>query len=287
MGLFKKKFRNFQVNTLADVKLIGERCISDSENNSEKIIQAILVGDDEEVIQVSLYDWQKKFFLFQKLNTNILVENNHFEINIELPGFILCRNGFEMEIVSYNLLCSKNLSLIDQEMPEKLRLEPLSTERRQYLHKTIRKYFTTEHAKNSKLWTSLADNEMLEPKRKALNETKLVKKKSLPTCGYCKMIGHRESTFGKVRCPLKKKDCSIMETKTISIVSDTETKHSVIDIAASAIVQSDDSFDLIEIDTTELEQEQLNDDSDHIQYPLSDYNILVEDIDVIPDVTQD
>lgn len=279
MGVFKKKIRNCPVNSLSDVKMLAERCLDGDEAklNPERMIQAILVGDDEETIQVPLYNWQTKFALFQKLNTNILVANNHFEMNIELPGFVLCRNGLDTEIVSYNLLSNKNMALLDQEMPAKLLLEPLSSERRHYLYTNVREYFTTEEAKNSKLWNSMAGTEVADLKRKSPNDIQFGKrtKRSLPTCGYCKLVGHRETAFGKVRCPKKKKDCSILETSTHSFPPEPD---SVIDIAASAIVDDDDddSIDSL-IGINELESEGQPNATDS-QHQLSDYNLLVEDI---------
>ncbi|CAG2122168.1 unnamed protein product, partial [Medioppia subpectinata] len=86
MGVFKKKFRNCDVNSLQDVYQIAERCCGPSNS-----ITPVLVGNDSGDIEFPLLDWNEKFSHINNLDASILTANNHFEISNEVPGLVLCR----------------------------------------------------------------------------------------------------------------------------------------------------------------------------------------------------
>lgn len=227
MATFRKKLRNCTVNSLDDVRLIAEHCIAttttttmttaiQSDTVENKLIQAILVGTDDEQLQIPLYDWKKRFEMIRQLKQQVINDNLHFDISIDTPGLIQCRKNVKSEFVQYRLIDNENISLVQiNSLPNKLILEPLPTERRFYLYENVREHFTDNRC--HKLWDcdcdTLESMRQKQPKRKLNKEIAKDEKKSKiqrPRCSYCKQIGHRESAFGKVQCPKKRSDSELL-----------------------------------------------------------------------------
>ncbi len=135
MGVFKKKFRNCDINSLQDIYQIAERCCGPSNS-----ITAILVGNDNGDIIFPLFDWNEKFVRINNLDTGILMNNNHFEISNEVPGLVLCRKLVNSDTISYALIASEDLDSISGELPEILEIEGISIERKKYLFKNISEF---------------------------------------------------------------------------------------------------------------------------------------------------
>ncbi|OTF74134.1 hypothetical protein BLA29_009809, partial [Euroglyphus maynei] len=135
MGVLKKKLRSCRIDSLYELKMFADRCCLSGNGSDEHHIQTFLVGNDFGQITLDLYDWTLKLAMIQKIDTNVLTDNNHFEIGIDLPGFVLCRKTIHPNetIVSYRLVANECLSLITDDLPPRLELQSLSSERLSYL----------------------------------------------------------------------------------------------------------------------------------------------------------
>ncbi|XP_054154022.1 uncharacterized protein LOC128952625 [Oppia nitens] len=138
MGVFKKKFRNCDINSLKDVYMIAERCCGPTES-----ITPVLVGNDDGDVEFPLLDWNDKFAHINNLDANILNSNNHFEISNEVPGLVLCRRMVNSDTISYQLIDNEHLDHISGELPECLELESMTMERKLYLYENIRQFTPT------------------------------------------------------------------------------------------------------------------------------------------------
>lgn len=287
MGSLKKRLRSCTVTNLAEIKTIAENCAMDgddmatNEGGNEKkmkksLIRAFLVGDDSESVTLPLHDWTTKLAPISKLSPEVLAANFHYQLDINCPGFVFCKQGTSAcTATSYRLVSNEAITQLDAELPSKLHLEPLPLERRLYLYRTIRPHVERAEAmKNpnssrkrkkkedsvlvdvetpvvptpplqvSKLWavdkSLLVDEEKLEqvvdvktktfsssPKTQKVKrslenlskeeESKQQKsKKTLPRCSYCGELGHRETIFGRIRCPKKQADGRMPTTSTMS-----------------------------------------------------------------------
>lgn len=222
MGVLKKKFRNCRLNSLSDLKMLADRCclnVAGTNNDDDRYIQTYLVGNDQGQTTLDLYDWTLKLAMIQKIDTTVLSDNNHFEIGIDLPGFVLCRKTLNSNetIVSYRLIANECLSLINENLPQRLELQPLSSERFSYLYDAIRPFVLD---KDSIIWKMYPNDQLPkdldmesisdgtgQPDDPQVLEQQQSNKKF--RCSYCKQFGHREMVFGRIRCPVKRNDSNL------------------------------------------------------------------------------
>ncbi|XP_027194735.2 uncharacterized protein LOC113789404 [Dermatophagoides pteronyssinus] len=215
MGVLKKKFRSCRIDSLTKLKMLADRCCLSEQNNiDEHHIQTYLVGNDCGQILLDLYDWKSKLSMIQKIDPNILNNNNHFEIGIDFPGFVLCRKTIHSNetTVSYRLVTNECLSLITDDLPSRLELQSLSSERLSYIFDAIRpfvsnkdsiilKMYPDDRTSTEDLNTKFADDS--QPPQVDQQSSKKIR------CSYCKQFGHREMVFGRIRCPIKRNDSNL------------------------------------------------------------------------------
>lgn len=140
MGVFKKKFRNCDINSLQDIYQIAERCCGPSNS-----ISPILVANDSGDIDFPLLDWNDKFSHINNLDASILINNNHFEISNEVPGLVLCRRLVNSDTISYALIANEDLESISDDLPEDLEIDGISYERKRDLFENVREFTPIKH----------------------------------------------------------------------------------------------------------------------------------------------
>lgn len=240
-GLLKKRLSNFKINSLEDIKSIVEHLIKDPEiDNQSNLIKVHLVADDSQQIFIPIYDWKMKFVFVKNLQS--ISTYNHFEINIKLPGIIHCRKNTFDSPDSYKLLINDNLYFISKEVPTTLRIESLSIDRLSYLCNAVVPFISSNVSKKRKNYS--VENES-NKKSKTINNNN-----SKPKCSYCRKRGHRETIFGHVQCPLKKKHTDIYLRTSNQTKNENNQQLPPSKIFSSGIVNNINSFD----DTSQIDQ---------------------------------
>ena len=225
MGVFKKKFRNCDINSLKDIYQIAQRCTGPSNS-----ISPVLVGNDNGDIEFPLLDWNDKFSQINNLDASILLSNNHFEISNEVPGLVLCRRLVNSDTISYALIASEDLDSISGDLPESLEIEGMSAERKKYLYDNIREFTPTKfqplicpHPDSEVLTSVFGTNEDIEDITPPVS-TFLAVFCQFYFNGFCfcrqkKNIFTTKNSNKKINASLKIKYCSTIHNWFLSIIT--------------------------------------------------------------------
>ncbi|PSN31946.1 hypothetical protein C0J52_21414 [Blattella germanica] len=191
----------------------------------DSIEKCLAVGTESGTVVVPTYDWQKKL---QAGMSNIpnLTQMHHFEIRTDTPGIVHTKKLINSEVeVSYSIINNDFPSEFGKP-PEIIKPSGLTLERQLYLFEKIRPFVPIENqdtlcpapSSTTRSATPLPNPSGLKStlatppptssglKSTPIKETKVNKRKqstprkfspkrrSRPTCGYCKELGHRDQT---------------------------------------------------------------------------------------------
>ncbi len=223
-GLFKRRFRVSNVNTVDDVAT----CVSESSSTS-KMLHPQLVGNEKGDVFVEQYDWQTKFSTCKPIPD--IKKHHSFTFSDEHPGYVRCKVW--SNDTTYTTHCIFSTSDVTRDMPITLVPSGLTRERQQYLFDRIREY-CPDYAKDvlcpepehisdiasSSATTSapiVSNNSTLtQPvlrQRESSPENSLslpAPKRKTPTCSYCKESGHRNQLRnGRASCPKRAADIAL------------------------------------------------------------------------------
>ena len=142
-GVFKKKFRMSNVQTMLDMA----RVVQSSTDQAVNIPQLIVDPTTQEQL-VHVYKWSQFLYQFFK-NIPHILSYQVFEVSSSNPGtFLLQKNSSsvkeEISIVRHSV---DNIPI--GQLPEEILLKGLSCERQWYLYEHIREFCTTEEAADS------------------------------------------------------------------------------------------------------------------------------------------
>ena len=190
----------------------------------------ILVGDElKHELYIPICDWNYKF----QGDINHLISFNHFELNYQEPGMLYCKKFITDDQIS-NQLLNANLPHDFCELPRNVETLGLTPGRKKYLRENILEFvpdafkdllcppLTNEEELqdaivNQGKYTLIQEVAPAEVTPKRLSGTKRSstnpsasnskrKRAAPPKCSYCQVVGHLERIFGKITCPLKKKE---------------------------------------------------------------------------------
>ena len=138
-GLFKKKLRKTKVDCLDDIA----KCVSDS----SKLNVPVLVGRENGLSDVKVYDWSSFFALFFKKVTKVL-SYHHFYFD-GTPHVAMQKDSASKEIIQ--TLVKKNSDgtfMMPSGFPDVVVPDGLSLQRQWYLYKEIRQFVTNDEMKD-------------------------------------------------------------------------------------------------------------------------------------------
>ena len=201
-GVFKKKFRMSNVETMLDMASV----VRSSTDQAVNIPQLIVDPITQEQL-VCVYKWSEFLDKFFKHIPHIL-SYQIFEVSSSKPGVFSLRKSSSSAIEEISILKNSANSIAIGQLPEQIPLKGLSLDRQWYLYEHIREYCTTEEAADStcpkpSLPKSVQQNSSAvlpatselqsEPQS---NATKAGKRQRL--CSVCHCPGHNKRS-----CPQK------------------------------------------------------------------------------------
>ena len=197
-GLFKRRYRHSQVNTLVDVALAVETSTTTGQNKVQ------LTVDERGTRQVKYFDWSA-FFGTVFRNLPNMTTYHHFRSTSSVPGVIFAKEFADTEEKQFKLL-KDGCDLSGQSEPTEIHPPGLDPARQWYLYEQIRPFCGSNLARDLTCPKPLvprpgSDSTSARKRTQALSELpETPKRKRL--CSHCRSQTHLKTKNGKIVCPV-------------------------------------------------------------------------------------